>query len=510
MQFSEKLNFLMDVTKTTNSALSLYVALDASYISRLRSGKRLLPRNEESVQGMAEYFARNCREEYQKKALGDALGLSPFPKEVTALAKVIAIWLLAEKDEGGESVGRFLGSLFAMKGVTPKIVSHQSETAFPLDETAIYYGVEGKRRAVLYYLSEMITLDKPQTLLLFSDEETSWMTDDPVFARQWIALTMQALARGHRIKVIHTISRDLDEMLSALGQWIPLYMAGTIEPYFYPKKRDGVFRRTLFITPGVAAVVSSSVGGQTARAANVLFRNPAAVAAHEEEFMQYLRLCRPLMRIFKAKDREAALSTLAEFEKERSNVLLNVESLSLLTMPETLIAKILERTGLESAGFPDYHRIRLEHFRQSVSAHTFTEIIVLPEPRAVIEGQVKVSLSDMLEGGAVYYAPEEYLLHLQNIVKLLDTYENYHVCLVDGPLEDRYTICVKEDLGVIVAKTSPPPIMLAMNEGNMTSAFWDFLRALIGARACDNPDNKNVVSRLSEYIGQLEQMKGTI
>ena len=182
--------------------------------------------------------------------------------------------------------------------------------------------------------------------------------------------------------------------------------------------------------------------------------------------------------------------------------------LSLLTMPETLLAKILERTGLESAGFPDYHRLRLENFRQSVSDHTFNEIIALPEPQAVIDGQVKVSLSDMLEGGAVYYAPEEYLLHLQNIVKLLDTYENYHVCLVSGPVEDRYAIYVKEDLGVIVAKTSPPPVMLAMNEGNMTSAFWDYLRALICARACDNPDNKNAVNKLSEYIGQLQQMKG--
>ena len=44
MSFAEKLNFLMDVTKTPNSALAHNVALDASYISRLRNGSRKLPR----------------------------------------------------------------------------------------------------------------------------------------------------------------------------------------------------------------------------------------------------------------------------------------------------------------------------------------------------------------------------------------------------------------------------------------------------------------------------------
>jgi hypothetical protein len=29
--------------------------------------------------------------------------------------------------------------------------------------------------------------------------------------------------QGNKIKIIHTISRDLDEMLNAISQWMPLY-----------------------------------------------------------------------------------------------------------------------------------------------------------------------------------------------------------------------------------------------------------------------------------------------
>lgn len=507
MQFSEKLNFLMDITKTTNSALARYVILDASYISRLRRGKRQLPRNEEIVNEMATYFARNCSEDYQKKALKNALGLNTFPKDVISVTNAITLWLFAEKNHNQELIGQFLGNLSAMGScVALETGCQENDMSFPHDETAIYYGVEGKRQAAIYALSEMISLDKPHTLLLFSDEETSWMTGNPAFARQWATLMFQTIARGHRIKIIHTISRDLDEMLSAISQWMPLYMTGSIEPYYYPKKRDGVFGRTLFIAPGTVALVSSSVGGETARAANVLHRNPAAVAAYEDEFVQYLRLCQPLMLIFNAKDRDAALFTLTEFENQRGNTLIKTESLSLLTMPETLFSSIQERTGLERERLQDYHRLRTENFRQSVSASTFTEIIKLPEPQAVINEQVKVALSDMMAGGTIYYTPREYLLHIQNIVDLLYMHENYRVCLVHGPVEDRYMVYVKEEMGAIVAKTSLPPVVLAMSESNMTASFWDFLKTMAGARNFDNPDNKNTIHKLVGYIDQINKL----
>ena len=503
MRFSEKLDFLMNITKTSNSALAHSIALDASYISRLRTGKRLLPKNNGVIQGMAAWFARRCTEEYQQKTITGALKIAP--GDGINLQVEIYRWLLAEKEESGETVGQFLGSLSAMKGrAAPETGEGGSEPAFSRDETAVYYGVEGKRQAVQYFLSEVISLDKPHMLLLFSDEETSWMTDDPVFARQWAALMFQTLARRHRIKIIHTISRDLDEMLSAIGQWLPLYMAGTIEPYFYPKKRDGVFRRTLFIAPGTAALVSNSVGVQTARAANVLYRNPAVVAAYEEEFYQYLRLCRPLMRIFNAKDREDCLLTLAEFEKEQGNALVKTESLSLLTIPEEVFSQMLSRAEAPAPELLGFHRFRAENLRQLLLKYDFTEIVVLPEPEAVMAGKVKVALSDMLGGGAIYYTPGEYLLHLQNIIKLLNTYENYHVHFVKGPIEDRYSVYVKEELGAIVAKTSQPPVVLAMSEGNMTASFWDYLISTIGEKAYENPDNKAVIASLQAYLKKLD------
>ena len=59
------------------------------------------------------------------------------------------------------------------------------------------------------------------------------------------------------------------------------------------------------------------------------------MASFAEEFKRYLRLCRPLMQIFRASDSDAYFETLAEFERGKADALIKTESLSLLTMPGT-------------------------------------------------------------------------------------------------------------------------------------------------------------------------------
>lgn len=504
MTFADKLNFLMTVTQTSNSALAGRVSLDASYISRLRSGKRLMPKDPGVIRSMVATLARHCSEDYQKKTVSDALKLKSLPGDAAALAEALAGWLLHDSADDTEQVGRFLNGLSGLGGRTAPIHPQEDCTpSFPLDNVSIYYGVEGKRQAAEYFLTEVAARETPQTLLLFSDEDTSWMTADPGYAQKWAALMVRVLSKGNKIKIIHTISRDLDEMLSAIGQWMPLYMSGLIEPYFYPKKRDGVFKRTLFIAPETAAVVSGSIGDQVKAAANVLYRDRAAVLSFAEEFTRYLRLCRPLMRIFTARERDACYDTLAEFEWEKADTLIQTESLSLLTLPETLLGPMLRRIGLDEDVSLSVHQARRQKFLEHLALSRFDEIISLPDTEDVKNGGVKVSLSAMLGGGAVCYAPEEYAAHLAHIIELLDSCENYHVHLIDRQSEHRYMVYAREELGVLVAKTSQPPVVLAMSEGNLTAAFWDFLKSTVGEKAYGNSDNKAAVASLHVYLRRL-------
>ena len=112
-------------------------------------------------------------------------------------------------------------------------------------------------------------------------------------------------------------------------------------------------------------------------------------------------------------------------------------------------------------------------------------------------------MSDMLDGGAVFYTPGEYAAHLEQVIALLASYENYRVVLIDRPAEDRFTVYAREELGVIVAKASQPPMVLAISEGNMVAAFWDYLKSMAGEKAWTAADRGAALERLENYVRKL-------
>lgn len=508
VQFFEKLDFLMNISNTSNSALALNIKLDPSHISRLRRGERNALKNETCISAMSAYFARHCEQDYQQKALSEALNLSVLPHDESHLSEYIAKWLSESGKTEANSVESFLSGLVKTKNrqiVQPSVTSSNTSSTNSKNDIDVFYGIAGKRRAVIEALTDILESGKPQTLLLFSDEATDWMSDDREFTIQWGFLMSQFLSQCGKIKIIHTVSRDLDEMMRAINQWMPLYMTGAIEPYYYPRKRDGIFKRSLFIVPNISAVVSTSVGNTIDHAANVIFRDKNAVATFEGEFLEYLSLCKPLMRIFTANDEQAYFETLLDFEEEHSDSIIKTESLSLLTMPESVESSIVSRSTGIKTGFYKNRKKRIKLFEKNIQANSFTEIISLKNIETVINGGVKVSLSDMMNSDIIFYTAEEYIKHLENLVNLLDTYENFHVKFIDEEIENHYMVYVKEDFGVFVAKTTAPPIILAIDESNMNAAFWDYLTIIIGSESPSLRGREENYKKLTAYISRLKE-----
>lgn len=75
MQFYEKLVFIMNLTQTSNRKLAQALRVDPSIISRLRTGKRGIPRNSELLRSMALFFSERCNTDYQRRALSEMVGV---------------------------------------------------------------------------------------------------------------------------------------------------------------------------------------------------------------------------------------------------------------------------------------------------------------------------------------------------------------------------------------------------------------------------------------------------
>ena len=334
---SERLDFLMKVTDTKNSALGRALSFDPSYIGRIRSGKRGLPKHFPFVEPAAAFFARNIKNDYQKKVISEVvLNGQPLPEDRETLEKLLVSWL---NDDGKASSGlveRLLNELTAIKppkNLAELLPEKQASLKEPkkirsqkADAPDVYIGNAGKRAAVNRFFTELLAEDKPHALDLFSDEDMSWLFEDPVFAKGWALSLIKLLSRGSRIRIIHSLNRNLNEMLEAVKKWLPVYISGDITPYYYPRLRDGIYHRTLFLAKGKCAIISNSIHDRTEDMANFYVRKAPALDALSAEFESYLALCAPLMSIFRTEDEVRLRECLAHMQQSKGALYLATAS----------------------------------------------------------------------------------------------------------------------------------------------------------------------------------------
>ena len=304
---AERLDYLMKLTNTRNAELAKALNFDPSYISRMRSGKRGLPSHHPFIDPAARFFAKQVTEDYQKQSLSDMiLDGRVWPEDPDTARVILSTWLDDEEGIGfNDSISRFLDRLSKTTSLDPTEYYPDTDpftgSADPAlkDKTYVtfYHGNEGKREAVLEMLRSMAASGRSDVFLCHTDESLDWVSENHYFTAKWYALLAQYIRGGGRIRIIHTISRDLGELLNAIDRWLPLYVTGAVEPWYCPRTRDGIFHRSLFVMPGMAALTSNSIGPRSNDSLCMFTRDPEALLAFEKEFYDLLALCRPLAEV---------------------------------------------------------------------------------------------------------------------------------------------------------------------------------------------------------------------
>jgi hypothetical protein len=507
--FNEKLDLLMNILKVSNSALARHVSLDPSYISRLRNGHRQPSFEADYLDDMVEYLVKNCKDTYQKETINKLLGIRDLDDVSIKLYETLMYeWLIVKDDR--EHIESFLDQVTDFK--FNRSVSKENQRAQVLDLSkdpikngSIYYGFDGKRKAVLIFLQKVLENSKPQKIYLLSEEKMDWLTEDPSFTKKWSVLLGQVVAQGNQIKIIHNINRSFDEMITAIKQWLPIYMTGAIEPYYYPKMRDRVFKKTLFIAEQTIAITADTVGEFNKNQANILYTDEEMIKALIKEFNYYLELCRPLMMVYTQRNMKEYFQTLDEFESEQASSILKSNGLSVLTLPKS----VLEALALEEKTSMDLiklHEKRTIAFKENLKSSEFTEIIHLPSLEAIQNNKVSINFSNLLNEGAYKYTLSTYKKHLENILVLYKNNTNYKLYIHKKNADSKHVAYVKEEVGLLVAKVSQPPVIFAINESNMTLAFWDYLKEATRQMAKKQGHRKKVIELLEKEINAIDKL----
>lgn len=471
--FAERFDALMNIAEVSNSLLGRAVNMNGSHIGRLRTGARPLPKKHEYLAPMCLYLAEHIRKEYQRNALQKLTGIGDAALgSAEHTARYLEQWLLEREKDTSAATGRLISGFSRVVSSPASAPIGLSVEEAPQKYAQYLYGNAGKRKAVEQFFLMILQEEKPQTLLLFSDENMAWLYEDASFATRWRGLFSQVILKGNRVRIIHTVSRDLNEFLEAITKWIPIYMTGMIEPYYYPRLRDGVFQRTMFIAPDTAAVISSSVQQDTEGMLHIFLTDRAAVGALVTEYERYFMLCRPLMRIFTGQETERFHRDFFGLAYAEGDVRLRCAIPPLFTMPESLARELTAQTGSEAL-FQLWERI-FALFCRNVQKQRITLTLLDPELALLTPSLLKLPLAEALSIHDFTYTQEQYLAHWEWLRLLERQYENLTVVL-SSELDFHTLLYVKDDTGVVMAKADMPLGAFVISERNMVNAFWDYL-----------------------------------
>lgn len=475
--FAERFDALMNIAEVSNSLLGRDVNMNPSHIGRLRSGARPLPKRHEYLAAMCRYLTKHITKEYQINALQKLTGISSATLASPESASLyLEQWLLEQEAYTSAATSRLISGFSRLASRTNTISADSASNELPQKFAAHLYGNAGKRKAVEQFFMAILQEEKPQTLLLYSDENMTWLYEDAAFAAHWAELFTKVILKGNRAKIIHTVSRDMNEMLEAITKWMPIYMTGMIEPYCYPRLRDGVLQRTLFIAPNTAAVVSSSVQQETEGMLNLFITDRAALDALVSEYEHYFALCRPLMRIYTESNAESFQRIAESISAADGNAYLCCTVPPLFAMPEKLVRELSEQSGNEAL-ISQWKR-SLSLFRKNIKKQHLTLVLLNPECVVLTPDALRPSVDDLFSGDNFLYTKEQYLTHIERLAQMERKYENLEIHFA-SELADNTILYVKDDTGVVMGKMNTPVTAFVINNRNIIGAFWDYMEKRI-------------------------------
>ena len=415
---------MMKLTDLSNARLSHAIHMDTSMISRYRTGVRT-PVPGSNVTKMITSVLYERAEVSGK--LGSLARLTDVPADEFD-EDALHAWLF----DDGQIPDREAGIAEDLLGIFD---SFSAETRLPLpapEETVTseiaqsteteYFGREGIRNAVLRFLYSVWT-SKAELLLLYSDEDQSWMTGDRTFLMRWASLMSACVKNGTRIRIIHNVDRDASEMADAIRSWLPLYMSGMVESWYSTKKRNPRFSHTIFLCPGMACIEAFHPAGTETSCIYHYYTDP----------------------------RDPAL--------------------------------IKEWTPLHEALLYRLTKARVN------------ECVTLADDELLFEGKVRV---DQLPGvGEHFYTPEQYAMHIRNIIRLSEENPGYRFyALPETPFPNMKLMSANDAAGIIHAKR--PDLSFGFAHPLLCRAFLGYAEALMDQYRMDRNTLRKVLG--AKYI----------
>lgn len=482
-EIARKLDFIMTKMEISNANVAYCLKYDASYLSKIRNGKRSITNAEEFVSKISDYIARNCISDQRlmeiERIIGSETKLSgPVEERYVAIKN----WFF----EGGIPEGK-KGEINHFMEKMDTFDLNEFIRAIHFDELKVltlpfkmygsksYYGVENMKKGELNFFKGAVTSKSNEYVTMYSEMMLADMAKDQEFNKKWMFGIAMLIKKGVRLKVIHCLDRPFEELLLGLEAWVPIYMTGQVEPWYLPNIHANIFHHLLY-TSGTSALTGVYVeGGRNATRYYHTFREEE-VRYYRELANQLLIHAKPLMRIFRKEQEEEYQEYLSERFAQKGNRRNICSSLPAYVMSQELLDELLKKNSVAEA---DGKRIKAKvlQYRQTVEqllqSQTMYDEVYLNLSETEPEKETFM-LGEVFEDAKLFYNNEIYERHIKEMELFAEQHKNYSYGIQKEKGFKNMQIRICEGQYVIISKNHDPIINFAIENPQLRSAIENF------------------------------------
>lgn len=482
--FNANFNLLIDIFKINLSDLSKYLGFDSSFVSKIKNGIRKPLNLSDFANGICKFIVNNYLDRNGELIKELIKCEEKDLKDATIIADKLYYWLTSNvhsKTNDNElnsfikkldnfDLNDYIKSIKFDKLFTPTLPKLKTKSQ-------IYYGLEGYKDAQLEVLKQSAFFKSRDDIFWYSNMPMVEASKDLKFTKKYMMYLAFILKKGIRLNIIHDLDRPFKELMLGLEGWIPLYMTGQINPYYF-KDNSNYLYSIIECVSGNAILHGECVTGNIDKCKLLVSTKKEDIHYYKENSNLLLKKATPLMNIYTPETQNEFLElnkANVVIQNKRKNILLN---LPCYTISEKLLNKLLDYNKVSDDDREKiYEWIKNEKdSMQDILSHT----TVIDEIKILTKNEFKKSpiyldLSKYYYNKKIIYTYNDYLEHIELIKDFMKKNKNYIYKSSQKNIFNNINIYIIENKQVILSKINNPITNFVIYHPLLITAIQNFI-----------------------------------
>ena len=299
---------------------------------------------------------------------------------------------------------------------------------------------------------------------------------DLKFTKKYMMYLAFILKKGIRLNIVHDLDRPFKELMLGLEGWIPLYMTGQINPYYF-KNNSNYLYSVIECVSGNSILHGECVTGNLEKCKLLVSTKKVDIKYYKENSDLLLKKATSLMNIYTPdmKDEFLKLSNNnLNIKNKRNNILLN---LPCYTISDELLDKILKHNKVNKTDRDKiFQWIRNE--KNNIN-RILSNTIIIDEIKILSENEFKnnpciLDLARFYYDKKIKYTYDEYLEHIKLLKEFNNNNKNYMYRVNIKNIFNNINIYIINKKQVIISKTNNPITNFVIYHPLLINAIQNF------------------------------------